>query len=59
MAEAIGATRIMKRSQRRSHFATWLVLAPLLFVLIKLAVSERPDAPVNDALPAVLLEEAG
>ncbi len=48
----------MKRSHRRSHLIIWLILTPLLLAVIKFAVSERPADPVNEALPAALLEEA-
>jgi len=48
----------MKRAQRRTHLATWLVLAPILIGVIFLAVSQRPAAPVNDSIPASLTEEA-
>ena len=44
----------MKRAHRRSHLILWLVLTPVLAALLVLAVKVRPDAPVNDTLPAAL-----
>lgn len=48
----------MKRAHRRSHLLIWLILGPVILALLALAVMVRPDAPVNDALPASLIEEA-
>jgi len=48
----------MKRSHRRSHLVIWLLLTPVLLAIIKFAVSDRPADPVNETLPAALLEEA-
>jgi len=47
----------MKRAQRRTHLATWLVLAPILAGVIVLAISQRPGLVVNDTLPSSLTEE--
>lgn len=49
----------MKRAHRSAHRLIWLVLAPLLAVILWLAVTERPAEPVNDALPTALQGEAG
>lgn len=49
----------MKRAHRKSHFLLWLILAPIMFATIALAVLHRPAAPMNDALPDALIEEAG
>lgn len=49
----------MKRAHRRTHFALWAVLGPILLWLLVLAVQNRPDDPVNDTLPGALIEEAG
>jgi hypothetical protein len=49
----------MKRAHRRVHFAIWALLGPILLWLVFLAVMERPPAPQNDALPDMLIEEAG
>ena len=48
----------MKRVQRKIHFVIWLVLAPLIAVVLWLALSHRPEAPVNPELPEALVEEA-
>lgn len=48
----------MKRAQRRTHLATWLVLAPILIGVIVLAVSQRPATVINDTIPPSLTEEA-
>ena len=47
----------MKRAHRRTHFAIWAILGPVMLWLLVLAVQNRPVAPVNDTLPDVLLEE--
>ena len=54
-----GATHLMKRAHRKSHFFLWVVLAPIIFCITLLAVMYRPGAPVNDALPDALSEETG
>ena len=48
----------MKRAHRRIHFAIWAVLGPVIFWVLVLAILNRPDAPVNDKLPDLLIEEA-
>ena len=48
----------MKRAHRKSHLLLWLILGPVMFATIVLAVLNRPAAPVNDALPEALIEEA-
>lgn len=48
----------MKRAHRRTHFAVWAILGPIIFWILYLAILDRPEAPVNDALPADLIEEA-
>jgi len=48
----------MKRAHRRMHFAIWAILGPVILWVLVLAVLNRPDAPVNDALPQALIEEA-
>lgn len=48
----------MKRVHRKSHLLLWLILGPVIFATIILAVLNRPPAPVNDALPDALIEEA-
>ena len=55
---AEGATHLMKRAHRRIHFAIWAVLGPVIFWVLVLAILNRPDAPVNDTLPDLLIEEA-
>lgn len=49
----------MKRAHRSVHRLAWLVLAPVFVFIIWLALAVRPDAPVNETLPAALIEEAG
>lgn len=49
----------MKRAHRRSHLLLWLVLGPVMFATLYLALSLRPGEPVNDALPDSLAEEIG
>ena len=49
----------MKRAHRSAHRLIWLLLAPVLAAIIVIALEVRPDAPVNDALPEALSEEAG
>ncbi len=48
----------MKRAHRRVHFAVWAILGPIILWVLVLAVQHRPAAPVNDALPPALIEEA-
>lgn len=48
----------MKRAHRRAHFASWAILGPVIFWILFLAVQDRPAEPVNDLLPADLIEEA-
>ena len=48
----------MKRAHRRTHFAIWAILGPVMLWVIVLAVLNRPDVPTNDILPDALLEEA-
>jgi len=48
----------MKRAHRRTHFAIWAILGPLMLWLLFLAVQNRPTEPVNTDLPDVLIEEA-
>ncbi|MEM7329001.1 MAG: hypothetical protein AAF437_09695 [Pseudomonadota bacterium] len=47
----------MKRAHRKSHLLLWLLLGPLMFAIIALAVLNRPAAPINDALPDTLIED--
>lgn len=49
----------MKRTHRPAHKLIWLILAPVLAAIILIALNVRPDAPVNDTLPAPLSEETG
>lgn len=44
----------MIRAQRRTHLLVWMLLAPLLALLLVLAVSLRPAEPVADSLPPPL-----
>ena len=48
----------MKRAHRRLHFAIWAILGPIILWVLVLAILNRPDAPLNDDLPATLIEEA-
>ena len=48
----------MKRAQRRFHFAIWAILGPIMFWILLLAILNRPTEPVNETLPALLIEEA-
>ena len=48
----------MKRAHRRTHFAVWAILGPVLLWLLVLAIQDRPTDPVNDTLPDALIEEA-
>lgn len=47
----------MKRGQRKLHLFAWLLLGPAMIAVLFLAVQQRPAAPINDALPAEVLEE--
>ena len=47
----------MKRAHRKSHFFVWVILGPVIFAIILLAVLHRPAEPVNEALPDALSEE--
>jgi len=58
VAPANGTSPDMKRAHKRAHILIWLILAPVLILVIKLAVAERPVSPVNDALPSAITEEA-
>jgi hypothetical protein len=48
----------MKRAHRKTHLLLWLILAPAMIAVLFFAVTHRPDAPVNETLPDILLEEA-
>lgn len=48
----------MKRAHRKLHLMIWLLLAPLILLVLTLAVLERPSEPVNEALPPQLTDEA-
>jgi len=47
----------MKRAHRKTHLLLWVILGPVIFAIIALAVLQRPTAPVNEALPDVLIQE--
>ena len=55
---AEGATDLMKRAHRRMHFAIWAVLGPVVLWGLVLAILNRPNAPTNNTLPSLLIEEA-
>lgn len=46
----------MKRAHRKSHFWIWVVLAPVIFGTLALAVLQRPAEPINESLPDVIVE---
>ena len=48
----------MKRAHRKIHLAAWVILGPVMLAILALAVLNRPGAPVNDALPDALIEDA-
>lgn len=48
----------MKRAHKRNHLIIWAVLAPVLALILWLALSLRPAEPVNDELPQALATEA-
>ena len=48
----------MKRAHKRSHLLIWILLGPAIAGMFALAIVLRPDAPVNEALPEALVEEA-
>ncbi|MEO0722484.1 MAG: hypothetical protein AAFY43_10090 [Pseudomonadota bacterium] len=48
----------MKRAHRSAHRFIWLLLPPAIAVILWLALTERPDEPVNATLPYALSEEA-
>jgi len=47
----------MKRAHRKTHLLLWIILGPVIFAIIALAVLQRPAAPMNDALPDTLIQE--
>ena len=47
----------MKRKHRKIHLILWLFLGPIILGLLLRAVLHRPDAPVNDTLPDLIIEE--
>ena len=53
-----GAANLMKRAHKRSHLILWIVLGPSIAAVLLLAVLNRPAEPVNETLPAALIEEA-
>lgn len=57
-AGAKGTASIMKRAHRKIHLAAWVILGPVMLAVLALAVLNRPSAPVNDALPDTLIEDA-
>lgn len=48
----------MKRAHRKAHLIMWLVLTPAIAAVLVLALTQRPEAPINNALPDVLIEAA-
>lgn len=48
----------MKRAYRKTHFAMWLILGPIMAATLLIALMYRPAEPVNDELPAILVEDA-
>lgn len=48
----------MKRAHRKMHLAVWIIIGPAVMAILVLAVLNRPNAPVNDALPDALIEDA-
>ena len=46
----------MKRAHRKTHLLLWLFLAPVMIGVLLRAVLHRPDAPVNDTLPDIVIE---
>ena len=48
----------MKRSHRRWHRLAWLLLAPLMVLVIGLALKLQRAEPRNAELPAMLLAPA-
>lgn len=48
----------MTKGRRAGHRLMWLILAPVLAAVVWLAISLRPAEPINEALPAPLIEEA-
>ena len=47
----------MKRAHRRSHLLIWALLGPAMLGLLAFSISFRPEAPTNETLPEVLIEE--
>ncbi|MEO1554219.1 MAG: hypothetical protein AAFR82_09790 [Pseudomonadota bacterium] len=47
----------MKRAHRKSHLLLWIILGPVMFATIVLAVLNRPAAPMNEKLSDPLIEE--
>ncbi|MDA7666684.1 hypothetical protein N9039_01985 [Verrucomicrobiales bacterium] len=41
----------MQRSHRIRHRLIWLILAPLLVMLLAVAILSRPKLPMMEALP--------
>ena len=48
----------MKRAHRRLHVLIWLVLAPLIAIVLWVALQHRPAEPINDTLPEAFAGEA-
>ncbi|MEM1148483.1 MAG: hypothetical protein AAGA72_03350 [Pseudomonadota bacterium] len=48
----------MKRAHRTAHLALWLILTPVIFLILIFAVLNQPEAPDNETLPAVLIEDS-
>ncbi|MEL7128947.1 MAG: hypothetical protein AAGK23_05320 [Pseudomonadota bacterium] len=49
----------MKRAHRRAHAILWLMLTPAIAAILWFAITDRPDAPVNETLPPILTGETG
>ncbi len=47
----------MKRAHRKTHLMIWLFLAPVMIGVLFRAVLHRPNTPVNDTLPDIVIEE--
>ena len=47
----------MKRAHRRNHLIIWILLVPILLAILYLSLTLRPGEPVNEELPAELVEE--
>ena len=49
----------MKRAHANRHRLIWLILTPIMIAILLMAITARPSDSVDEAIPEILIEEAG